>query len=95
MVSESEILGGDGCVGTGTLGTDAVPDTTLRYGAGWCTTTVDCGVNSNGNVCRGKGGVSGVSISCGSRIARLIIVAICFIGFCVSSQNESEVTILK
>ena len=50
MVSESEILGGGGCDRTDTLGTDAVPKNNLRYGAGWGTTNVDCGVNPNGNV---------------------------------------------
>ena len=54
MVSEIEILGGDGCDGTDTLRTDAVSETTLRYGSGWGKTTVDCGVNSNGNVGEGK-----------------------------------------
>ena len=47
-------FGGDGCDGTDTLGTDAVSETTLRSGAGWGTTTVDCGVNSNVNVGEGK-----------------------------------------
>ena len=63
----------------------------------WCqkVKTVDCGVNYNGNLDRGEVGVSGIKIDCGSGISWPTIVAICFIGFCVSSQNESEVTVLK
>ena len=43
-------FGGDGCAGTTTLGTDAVYETTLVAGTGWGTTTVDYGVNYDGNV---------------------------------------------
>ena len=62
--------------GTATFKADAVSETTLRAGAGWGATTVDFGVNYNGNVGRGEGGVSGVSMACGSVIARLTSVAI-------------------
>ena len=61
-------------------------DITLGAGAGWGTTTVDCVVNSYGNVGRGGGGVSGVSIDCGVGMAQLIIVAILFYFF-ASSPN--------
>ena len=68
-------------------------ETTLRAGAGWGTTTVDCGVNYNGNLDRGEVGVSGIKIDCGSGISWPTIVAICFIGFCVSPPNEIEGTV--
>ena len=89
VVSESEIIGGDGCDVTDTLGTVAVSETTLRAGAGWGTTTVDCGVNYNGNLDRGEVGVSGIKIDCGSGISWPTIVAICFISFCLFSPNKS------
>ena len=50
LVEEGAVLGGDGCDGTYTLRTDAVSDTTLGSGAGWVATTVDCGVNYDGNI---------------------------------------------
>ena len=93
MVAESDIFGGDGCDGTDTLGPDVVSETNLIAGAEWGRTTVDCGVNYNGDVGIGEGGVSGASLACGAGIVRLIIFAICFIDFCVSSPNESEGTV--
>ena len=71
LVTEGEIFGGDSCDGTETLGTDAVFETTLGSGAEWGATTVDFGVNSNGNVGGGEGGVSGVSTYGGSVIVQL------------------------
>ena len=65
------MFGGDGCAGTDTLGTDAMYETNLRYGAGWVVTTVDYGVNSDGNVGKGEVGVIGASMDCGTRMARL------------------------
>ena len=50
VISESAIFGGDGCAGTDTLGTYALSDTALGYGAGWGATIVHFGVNSYGNV---------------------------------------------
>ena len=50
MMSESAILVGGGCAGTDTLGTDEVSETILGAGTGWGKTTVDRGVNYNGNV---------------------------------------------
>ena len=70
------IFGGDGWDVTDTLGTDAVSETTLISGAGWGVTTVEFGVNYNGNVGRGEGVVSGFSIACGSERSRLISVPI-------------------
>ena len=49
-MSEGAILGGDGCAGTDTLVTDAVYETTPGAVAGWGATTIDCGVNYDGNV---------------------------------------------
>ena len=69
-MSESAIVGGDGCAGTDTLGTDAVSETTLGAGSGWGATYVDCGVNYDGNVGWGEGGVSGVSTYFGAGMAR-------------------------
>ena len=43
-------FGSDGCSGTATLGTDAVSETTLGYGAGWGARTGNCRVNSNVDV---------------------------------------------
>ena len=43
-------FGGDGRDGTFTLGTDEVSDTTLGSSTGWGATTVDYGVNYDGNV---------------------------------------------
>ena len=81
LLSESKNFGGDGCDGNQNLGNDEVSETTLRAGAGWGTTTVDCGVNSNVNVIRGEGGFSGVSMAYGTGIVRLISVVIIFIAF--------------
>ena len=50
MMSESAILGGDGCARTDTLVTDAVSEITLVSDAGWGATTVYYGVNSYGNL---------------------------------------------
>ena len=61
-------------------------ETNLGSGAGWGKTTADCVVNSYGNVGRGGGGVSVVSMDCGVGMAQLIIVAI-FILFFASSPN--------
>ena len=44
------MFGGDGCSRTDTLGTDAVSEATLGYGAWWGATTVDFGVNYDSNV---------------------------------------------
>ena len=44
-------FGGDGCAGTTNFRTYAVSETTLVAGAEWGATNVDCGVNSDGNVC--------------------------------------------
>ena len=43
-------FGVDGCDKTVTFGNDAVSETTLGAGAGWGSTTVDCGVNYYGGV---------------------------------------------
>ena len=43
MISESVNFGGDVFVGTDTLVTDAVYETTLVYGAQRGATTIDCG----------------------------------------------------
>ena len=50
VVSESAIFRSDGCAGTDTLGNDAVFETTLGSSTGWGATTVDYGVNYDGNV---------------------------------------------
>ena len=50
VMQVNEIFGGDGCSGTDTLGTDAVSDTPIVYGAGRGTTTVNYGVNYDENV---------------------------------------------
>ena len=50
MMSKSEIFGGNGCYGTDTPGTDAVSETTLGYGVEGGATTVDSGVNYDGNI---------------------------------------------
>ena len=78
-MSESAFFGRYDCSGTDTLGTDAVSETTLRAGAGWGATTVDCGLNSDENVGKGGGGVSGISMACGTEIPWLRSVLICFI----------------
>ena len=62
-------------------------ETILRAGAGWGATTIDRGANYNGNVGGGGGGWSSVSTSGDARMARLTIVAICLIGFCILSPN--------
>ena len=87
VVSESVILGVDGCDVTDTPRTYAVCETTIGAGSGWGAITVDCGVNYYGNICIGRGGVSRVSMACDAGIARLRSVAIFFIEFCVSSPN--------
>ena len=69
MVAEGAILGGDGCDGTENLVPDTVYETTLRAGAGWGATTVDLGVNYDGNVGKGECGVSGVSKADGAGMA--------------------------
>ena len=63
---------------------------TLKSGAEWASTTVDFGVNYDGNVDTREGAVSGVSIACGAGMIWLIIIVICFIAFCVFYPNESE-----
>ena len=93
MVAEGGIFRGDGCDGSGTLGTDEVYETTLGAGAGWGTTTVDFVVNSGGNVGGGEGGVSGVSTDGVEGMARLRSVVICLIGFCILSPNKKEGTV--
>ena len=87
-MSESDNFGGDSCDGNDTLRTDAVSETTLRAGSGWFATNVGCGVNSNGNVGRGEGGVSGVSIVCVAGIARLISVVIFLLDFVYCPQMK-------
>ena len=47
------MFGGYGCSRTETIGTGVVSEATIGYGAGWGATTVDCGVNSDGNIGRG------------------------------------------
>ena len=64
-------------------------DITLGAGAGWGTTTVDCGVKYDVNVGRGEGGVSGVLMVCGTGMVQLII-AVIFFALCVLTPNESE-----
>ena len=61
-------------------------DTTLESGAGWGETTVDCGINTNGNVGVGVCGVSGVSTACGAVMARLRSVAVYLLHFVYSPQ---------
>ena len=75
------IFGCDCCDGNETLRTDSVSETTLRDGVGWGTTTVDHGVNYNGNVGGGEVGVSGVSKYGGTGMACLRSVTICLIEF--------------
>ena len=50
MISESAIFGGDGCSGTDNLGNDVVSEKNIGAGTGWGSTTIDCGVNSDGNL---------------------------------------------
>ena len=76
--AEGLIFRCEGCDGTYTLGTEAVSETTLGYGAGWGEKTVDCRVNSDVNVGGGEGVVSGVSTYRGAGMAWLRIVAIFF-----------------
>ena len=49
---------------------------TLGDGAGWVSTTVDRGVNYDGNVGGGEGGGSGVSTAVGEGMEQLRSVAI-------------------
>ena len=60
VVAEGVTFVGDGCASTDTLLTDVVYQTTLRSGSGGGETTVDCGVNYDGNMGTGEGEVSGV-----------------------------------
>ena len=76
VVSKRDSFGADGCAGTDTLGTYAISDTALGYGAGWGATIVHFGVNSYGNVGRGGVGAIGFSMACGPGKARLRSVAI-------------------
>ena len=43
-------FGSDGCAGTANLRNNEVSETTLVAGTEWGATTVDCGVDSNGDV---------------------------------------------
>ena len=84
---------GDGFARTATLVTDAVSETTIGAGAGWYAITVDCGVNSDGNLGWGEIVVIVVLVGFGAGMARLMSVAIYFTAFCVSYPNERERTV--
>ena len=93
MVAEGENFGGDDFYGTDTLVTDAVSETTVVYGAGWGAATVDCGVNTGGNLGGREGGGGDFSTAGGAGMARLRGSAVCFISFYVSSPNYKELTV--
>ena len=90
MISKGANFGENGCSGTDTFGTDTMAETKFGDGAGLGATIVDCGVNFDGNVGWGEGGMIVVSIDFGAEIAGLISFVIVFTVFCVSLLKEIE-----
>ena len=80
-------FGGDSCSETATIGNDAVSEITLGAGVDWGAITVDCGVDSDGNIGGEEIVVIVVLVVFGAGMARLRSVAICFTEFFVSYPN--------
>ena len=76
-------FGGDSCSETATIGNDAVSEITLGAGVDWGAITVDCGVDSDGNIGGGEIVVVVVLVVFGAGMARLRSVVIVYCILCI------------